>query len=119
MPEFDISAIRDRIAEVSRQEMGLSEAVAHDIGFHMTDWFDDFEDFSQFCENPGKLSDKEVGRLLGTYLNHVPHHLAAAAKLYTGSPVSDVFGVGATDETQYGRPVRLKRKKGGSRESRK
>ena len=46
---------------------------------------------------------------LGGYICHVPNHLAAC-KLYSGFPVSDVFGVSATDEKQPGQTVRRKRK---------
>jgi hypothetical protein len=39
-----------------------------------------------------------VNRLVLGFLAHVPNHLAAASKLLTGIPVTDIFGVGATSE---------------------
>jgi len=53
----------------------------------------------RFFAAPDQLSDPEVQQLLVQFLVHVPNHLAAASKLATGIPVSDVFGVGATTET--------------------
>ena len=44
------------------------------------------------------MSDAEVGQLLTDFLVHVPNHVAAASKLYTGVPVTDIFHVRATSE---------------------
>ena len=44
------------------------------------------------------MSDAEVSQLLISFLVHVPNHVAAASKLYTDIPVTDIFGVGATSE---------------------
>jgi hypothetical protein len=44
------------------------------------------------------MSDAEVDELLRCFLLHVPNHVAAAGKLFTGVPVTDVFGVGAVSE---------------------
>ena len=98
MAQFDPEIIRARIREVGLREMSLSESAAADVAFHMTDWLTDFEAYQRFCSNPSGLSDAEVSRLLIKFLVHVPNHLAAASKLYTNVPVTDVFGVGATSE---------------------
>src|SRR6266545_1138982 len=98
MTKFDAQAIRERIAEVARREMELRDAVAHDVAFHMTDWLDDLDAYCRFCADPSRLSDAEVGELLTGFLVHVPNHVAAASKLYTGVPVTDIFGVSATSE---------------------
>jgi hypothetical protein len=37
--------------------------------------------------------------LLIQFLVHAPNHLAAASKMLTDIPVTDVFGVGALEET--------------------
>ena len=98
MAKFDPQAIRARIAEVARRDMELSDAVAHDVAFHMTDWLDDLDAYSRFCADPSSMSDAEVGEMLTGFLVHVPNHLAAAGKLYTGVPVTDIFQIGATSE---------------------
>ncbi|WP_372982666.1 hypothetical protein [Marinobacter sediminum] len=82
---------------------GLSEKKARDIAFHMTDWLMDFVDLKEFFEAPDKLSTEEVSRLLINFLVHVPAHVAAAAKLATDEPVTDVFGIGAVSEKKAGR----------------
>lgn len=64
----------------------------------MTDWLDHLEAYFKFCSDPGRLSDTEINNLLTGFLVHVPNHVAAAGKLYTNLPVTDVFGVGATSE---------------------
>jgi hypothetical protein len=98
MNQIDPEVIRARIREVARREAELPEAAANDVAFHMTDWLDDLDAYHRFCADPSALSDAEVSRLLIQFLVHVPNHLAAASKLYTGTPVTDVFGVGATSE---------------------
>ena len=78
--------------------MKLSPEAADDVAFHMTDWLNDLAAYLQLCAEPDKRSDAEVSELLTDFLVHVPNHLAAAGKLYTGIPVTDVFQVGATSE---------------------
>ena len=75
----------------------LSEQDRRDLAFHMTDWTDDYDAIKAFYDDPENASDEMVNKALGC-LVHIPHHLAAAAKLYTGLPVTDVFGIGATSE---------------------
>lgn len=98
MNKIDPAAIRARIHEVDCRKMELSDAVANDVAFHMTDWLDDLDAYARFCADPSKMSDAEVGELLLAFLVHVPNHIAAASKLYTGVPVTDIFGVDATSE---------------------
>ena len=95
---FDAEKIKRRIEDVALREAGLSADFAHDVTFHMTDWLDDFKKLLQFYQDPEVPSSEEVYRLILQFLIHVPNHLAAAAKLYTGFGVTDVFGVGATSE---------------------
>src|ERR1044071_4099263 len=98
MNQIDAKLISARIREVALRETELPEATATDVAFHMTDWLDDLDAFHRFCSRPSAISDREVSRLLTEFLVHVPNHLAAAAKLYTNIPVTDIFGVGATSE---------------------
>jgi hypothetical protein len=63
----------------------------------MTDWLVDLERYYDFCVHPEKYDAQEINKLLMDFLIHVPNHVAAASKLLTGIPVSDVFGVGAVE----------------------
>src|SRR5437870_367220 len=98
MNEFNPELVRDRIRKVARNVDELPDAVADDVAFHMTDWLDDLAAYSRFCADPNSMSDAEISEFLSDFLVHVPNHLAAASKLYTGVPVTDIFGVGATSE---------------------
>ena len=51
-----------------------------------------------FYENPESVDTEAVGVTVMQFLIHAPAHVAAASKLVTGLPVSDVFGIGATSE---------------------
>jgi hypothetical protein len=95
MSSFDAKSIKDRIQRAAR-DLELADSVARDVAFHMTDWLDDLDAYFRFCSDPHALTDKQVAALLMEFLVHVPNHVAAAAKLYTGGGVTDVFGVGAT-----------------------
>lgn len=98
MNKIDPEVVRARIAEVARRDAELPDSVADDVAFHMTDWLDDLQAFSRFCADPSSLSDSEVSELLTDFLVHVPNHVAAAGKLYTGVPVTDIFQIVATSE---------------------
>ena len=98
MSEYDPEPIRARIREVIRHEADFPDAVLDDIAFHLTDWLDDLEAYSRFCAEPSSMSDEEISQMLTDFLIHVPNHVAAASKLLTGVPVTDIFKVGATSE---------------------
>jgi hypothetical protein len=85
--------IRRRIEDALRED--YDEAIRRDVAFHMTDWLSDLRDLVRIFESPETATDPEVASALMTFLVHVPAHVAAAAKLYTGEPVRDVFEVGA------------------------
>jgi hypothetical protein len=94
---LDAKLIEERIREVMLRAAGLPTTVADDVAFHMTDWLDDLARFMRFCDAPSQWQDEEIEDMLLAFLVHVPNHVAAAAKLLTGLPVTDVFGVGAVD----------------------
>lgn len=71
-----------------------------DAAFHLTDWLDDLEEWTLFCEKPDALTPKQIKDLVTRFLVHVPNHIAAASKLVTGIPVTDIFNVGATTESE-------------------
>lgn len=87
--------IKERLEAISISEMELEPRAAKDVAFHMTDWLDDLAAFSAFCNDPARLSNNQLADLLLAFLQHVPNHVAAAAKLYADCPVEDIFGVGA------------------------
>ncbi len=94
---YDEKAIVTSI-EKAMKEMDFTDEKAHDIAFHMTDWLSDMAELQQFYETPDKLSHDEISDLLMGFLLHVPNHIAAASKLISDFPVTDVFGVGAVSE---------------------
>lgn len=96
VPEMhDAAKIRAQIELAASAAMKLPPEIARDVAFHMTDWLEDLKRFVQFCEDPASFSTKDVGDTLLAFLLHAPNHMAAAAKLYAGLAVSDVFDVGA------------------------
>lgn len=91
---------RDAIVTALMHALEASEWASHetcrDIAFHMTDWLDDLSRLQAFYESPDGCEPAQVIDLLMAFLVHAPSHLAAASKLFTDDPVTDVFGVGAT-----------------------
>lgn len=69
---------------------------ARDIAFHLTDWQADAILLLAIQWFPEHFKRDEIRRAAGMFLSHAPNHIAAAAKLY-GTPVTDVFGIGAID----------------------
>ena len=69
---------------------------AHDIAFHLCDWAWDAAFLVAVHLFPEKFTKEEVEAGVSLLIIHAPNHLAAAAKL-AGSPVQDVFEVGALD----------------------
>jgi len=70
---------------------------SRDVAFHMTDWLKDLQQLHDFCTEPEALAPVQIRELLYRFLVHVPNHVAAAGKLLTGVPVSDIFEVGAVE----------------------
>ena len=82
------------------KSLELDNQEINDAVFHMTDWLNDLKKWNKFCENPESLSPEELSDLAISFLVHVPAHVAAASKIVTGMPVSDVFGIGAPSENK-------------------
>jgi len=91
--------VQKAIERAVAEEAGLSPATARDVAFHMTDWLDDLRSYYEFCGEPERLSTEAAEKMLIAFLSHVPNHLAAASKLLLDIPVTDVFEVGATTES--------------------
>ena len=91
---------RARIREIIQEDSELPSSVVDDIAFHLTDWLDDLAEFYAFMQNPQRVGNEEARKMLMGFLIHVPNHLAAASKLWLDIPVTDVFEVGALNETE-------------------
>jgi len=96
--QYDRDAIVSGLTRALEVSDGVPDEAVRDIAFHMTDWLDDLSELHAFYTSPDTYSTKQVTDLLMGFLLHVPNHLAAASKLYTGEPVTDVFGIGATTQ---------------------
>ena len=82
------------------EAIGEEEAVARDIGFHMTDWLQDAVELLDTYEKIDSLSDEEITGFLYKFLGHVPNHLNAAAKLSGMGKVEDVFKIGIFEDDE-------------------
>ncbi|MDJ0759311.1 MAG: hypothetical protein QNJ19_07925 [Woeseiaceae bacterium] len=96
---MDAASISHAIEGALEAEGYATPEIRHDIAFHMTDWLADLERWYAYCQSPESLDADATASLLTDFLVHVPNHLAAASKLMTGIPVTDVFQVGATTES--------------------
>lgn len=92
---FNPNQIRDAIEQAAGLSSYVDGADAKQIAFHMTDWLEDLERYLSFCEAPESSSSEQLEKMLFSFLIHAPNHIAAAAVLLTGTPVSDIFNVGA------------------------
>ena len=92
---MDAGKISQTLEDALQAKNYDSPEVRHDIAFHMTDWLSDLQEWHSFCESPESLEPDQISDLLIRFLVHVPNHLAAASRLMTGIPVTDIFDVGA------------------------
>lgn len=97
--EYETHKIEESLVKAFKS-LELDNRVIDDAVFHMTDWLNDLKEWNKFCENPDSLSSEELSDLVMDFLVHVPSHVAAASKLVTGLPVTDIFGIGATSESK-------------------
>lgn len=97
--KYDHEKIREALG-VALKEFDMQPSQTSDAVFHMTDWLDDLEEWTMFCEKPEALLVDQVLEILMRFLVHVPNHVAAASKLITGIPVTDIFEIGATEESE-------------------
>jgi hypothetical protein len=96
---FDEPQTRETLKMVAQAQASLPEAEADAFAFHMTDWLTDLDLLIKLYKNLGVSSADEAMDVLAGFLLHAPNHLAAASKLLTGVPVTDVFNVGATGDS--------------------
>ncbi len=83
------------------QEIGETENVAHDIGFHLTDWMKDLQELVELYSNIGNASSDKIRSFAYGFLAHVPNHLNAAMKLSGMGKVEDIFQVGILKTNKY------------------
>lgn len=100
MRNLDQSKIEEKIIAAIVNELEFDYEKAAEISFHMTDWLKDLEELASFFEEPEKFKEKEVSETIMRFLVHAPNHLAAASKLYTGFPVTDIFEVDAVSNNK-------------------
>ena len=93
---MDANEISQSVKDALEADGYGTAEIRHEIAFHMTDWLSDLEDLYAYYRAPDSLAPGQVSQLLTNFLVHVPNHLAAASKLMTGVPVTDIFDVGAT-----------------------
>ena len=94
---YETQKIEEALVQAFKN-LELDEQSIDDAVFHMTDWLSDLKEWNEFCENPGSLNPEKLSELVMGFLIHVPSHVAAASKIVTGLPVSDIFGIDATSE---------------------
>ena len=88
---------RNRIENYAKTR-GLSEEAAMDVAFHIYDWLEDLERFIAYTKDSESFDDDQLDDMLRGFLIHAPNHIAAAAKLFTGYGVKDIFGVGVCND---------------------
>ncbi|MFA6044807.1 MAG: hypothetical protein WC718_07475 [Phycisphaerales bacterium] len=88
-----VASFRDRVVKVFSRSLGKD--AAQELGFHLVDWSGDLYDLGNAIENHEPLTDKELKRLLLSFLVHAPNHINAAAFILLGWPVTDFFDLGA------------------------
>ena len=86
--------IYNRIADALVSESDISEDVAKDIGFHLSDWHSDAAFIVALHLFPERFTPAEIKAGTTYFLMHAPNHIATAAALY-GFPVEDVFDTGS------------------------
>jgi hypothetical protein len=86
--------VKELISETLSEDFD-KEIVDH-IAFHMVDWSGDLGFLAALFLWPKRFTKEEISIGFYTFLQHAPDHLAAAAKLF-GTPVTDVFNLGALD----------------------
>ncbi|MGB7208898.1 MAG: hypothetical protein WBD27_09590 [Pyrinomonadaceae bacterium] len=91
--------IQQRIAKAF-QDTSQDKSVAHDIGFHMTDWLYNIKDLQEIYSSIDELNDDAIQAFVYKFLSHVPHHLNAARKLSGMGKVEDVFEVGIFEDDE-------------------
>lgn len=80
------------------QEIAETKNIAHDIGFHLTDWMKDLQELVELYSNIENASSDEITDFAYRFLAHVPNHLNAAKKLSGMGKVEDIFQSGIFED---------------------
>jgi len=83
-----------KIADALHHGRFLSKAEAKEAAFHLTDWLADLAELDELLNSP-TWDAKGVQKALLALTSHASAHLAAAHRIVMGSPVTDVFEIGA------------------------
>lgn len=92
----NLGAIVTKLERIASEGLGLNDAAAAEFAFHMTDWLDDLDRLVELYRDKNPDSEAASNLLIGI-LNHVPHHIVAAALIATGFATEDVFQLGAVE----------------------
>lgn len=84
----------ERIAEALHHAQFLPEAAAQEAAFHLTDWRADLAKLDELLNAP-TLDAEQVQKSVVSFAAHASAHLTAAHRIVIGSPVTDVFELGA------------------------
>lgn len=77
------------------ESKGFPDDEAWDFEFQMMDWLDDLDALNRVFDDPESMTREQREDAILDFLGHAPAHIVAAAKMYTGLPVRDVFEIGA------------------------
>lgn len=86
--------LAEKIADALHHGRFLPKAGAREAAFHLTDWLSDLAELDELLHTPTQDAEGLQKALLG-FISHAPAHLAAAHRIVMGSPVTDVFEIGA------------------------
>lgn len=92
---------QERIAQAIFNDGGWSKSAkwyARDVSFHLVDWYTDLEELRAVIRRPERFTDREIDRIVGAFLAHAPHHIAAAHKIYAEEAIPDVFELGIHED---------------------
>lgn len=95
--------VAERIAEALHRGRFVPKAAAREAAFHFTDWLSDLDDLTELL-NSSTWDEASAQKILMAFVSHAPAHMAAAHRIVMGSPVTDVFEIGAVKGS--GRPKR-------------
>ena len=87
--------LTERVQEALRAGRFLSAIQAKAAAFHLTDWVDELYAVARLFNDPRPWTDREAQAVLLRFVVHASAHVAAAHRIIAGSPVTDVFELGA------------------------
>lgn len=90
--------VAERISVALQHDGLLSKAAAQEAAFHFTDWLDDLAELNELFWSTD-WDPKRAQGVLMDFSTHAPAHIAALQLIVAGTPVTDVFEIGAVKGT--------------------